>query len=89
MGRDRGKMGKCGGHVTRTKKQGSSKEVSLAEHIRHAAKESGLSVYRIAKEVDLDQSALNRFLNGTRDNIRLDVANRLFKFFGLRVIKSK
>jgi hypothetical protein len=44
-----------------------------------------LSVYRIAKETGVDQSTLNKFLGGTRDNLRLDVADRLFRFFKLRV----
>jgi transcriptional regulator with XRE-family HTH domain len=65
------------------------KDQSLADHIRCAAEESGLSVYRIARETGLDQSALNRFLNGTRDNVRLDVADRLFQFLGLRVLPRR
>jgi hypothetical protein len=52
---------------------------SLADHLRRAARASGLSVNRVAQEAGLDQSALNRFLNGTRDNLRLDVADRLFQ----------
>ncbi len=55
--------------------------LSLAEHIRLAAQASGLSVYRIAKETGVDQSTLNKFLSGTRSNIRLDIADRLFRFF--------
>ena len=55
--------------------------LSLADQIRQAAKTSGLSVYRIAKETGVDQSTLNKFLSGTRANIRLDVADRLFRFF--------
>lgn len=54
--------------------------LSLAEHIRDAAKASGLSVYRIAKDTGVDQSTLNKFLNGSRDNLRLDVADRLFRY---------
>jgi hypothetical protein len=60
--------------------------MSLAEHIRVAAKRSGLSVYHIAKASDVDQSTLNKFLTGTRDNLRLDVADRLFRFLRLRVV---
>ncbi len=59
---------------------------TLGDHIRDAAKDSGLSVNRIAQETGLNQSALNRFLNGTRENVRLDVADRLFRFLGLRVL---
>jgi transcriptional regulator with XRE-family HTH domain len=55
--------------------------LSLADQIRRAATASGLSVYRIAKETGVDQSTLNKFLSGTRANIRLDVADRLFEFF--------
>ncbi len=61
--------------------------VGIAEHIRLAAKASGLSVNQISLRAGVDQSALNRFLNGTRENIRLDVANRLFQFFGLSVLR--
>jgi transcriptional regulator with XRE-family HTH domain len=53
----------------------------LAERIRLAAAASGLSVYRIAKETGVDQSTLNKFLSGRRRSIRLDVADRLFRFF--------
>ncbi len=55
--------------------------VALAEQLRRAAAASGLSVYRIAKETGVDQSTLNKFLTGTRENLRLDVADRLFRFF--------
>lgn len=55
--------------------------LSLADQLRRAAADSGLSVYRIAKETGIDQSTLNKFLVGTRDNLRLDVADRLFRFF--------
>ena len=55
--------------------------VPLAEQFRRAAAASGLSVYRIARETGVDQSTLNKFLNGTRDNLRLDVADRLFRLF--------
>lgn len=54
---------------------------TLADQIRRAATASGLSVYRIAKETGVDQSTLNKFLSGARANIRLDVADRLFRFF--------
>ncbi|HEX5471556.1 MAG TPA: helix-turn-helix transcriptional regulator [Lacipirellulaceae bacterium] len=63
--------------------------VSLAAVLRDAARDSGLSVYRIAKEGGVDQSTLNKFLNGERNNLRLDVADRLLKFFGLCVIPKE
>jgi transcriptional regulator with XRE-family HTH domain len=64
-------------------------EPSLADQIRRAAAESGLSVNRIAKESGVDQSLLNKFLTGTRPNLRLDMADRLFRFLGLRVVRNR
>ena len=60
----------------------------LAAILRDVAERSGLSVYQIAKESGVDQSTLNKFINGDRDNLRLDVADRLFNYFGLRVVSQ-
>ena len=61
----------------------------LAASLRAAADQSGLSVYRIAKESGVDQSTLNKFLSGQRDNLTLDVADRLLEFFGMRLTKPR
>src|SRR3954447_11570075 len=63
--------------------------LSLADHLRHAARESGLSVYRLYRLAHGDQSTLNKSLAGDRDNLRLDVADRLFRVLGLRVVHRK
>jgi transcriptional regulator with XRE-family HTH domain len=70
--------------MAQPKNQGGE-ATSLAAILRQSAQRSGLSVYQIAKESGVDQSTLNKFLNGDRENLRLDVADRLFRFFGLRV----
>lgn len=62
---------------------------SLADHIRNAARDSGLSVYRLSLEAGVDQSTLNKFLAGTRNNLTLEVADRLFRVLGLRVARSR
>lgn len=68
--------------TTKQNRGGNAPRVlSLANLFRRAAADSGLSVYRIAKETGIDQSTLNKFLVGARDNLRLDVADRLFRFF--------
>lgn len=64
-------------------------QLSLAEHLRKAVSASKLSVKQIANQSNVDQSTLNKFINGTRDNIRLDVADRLFRFLGLKVTHKK
>jgi plasmid maintenance system antidote protein VapI len=63
--------------------------MSLADHIREAARESGLSVYRLAKDAGVDQSTLNKFLIGARDNLTLEVADRLFRVLGLHISRPK
>ncbi|MFO0888320.1 MAG: helix-turn-helix transcriptional regulator [Isosphaeraceae bacterium] len=63
--------------------------VSLVDHLRQAMRESGLSVYRIAKDADVDQPTLHKFLHGTRDNLTLAVADRLFRVLGLEVTGAK
>lgn len=60
----------------------------LAAVLRDAADQSEMSVYRIAKDSGVDQSTLNKFLNGERDNLTLDVADRLFEYFGLKVVQA-
>ena len=69
--------------MSAARKRGGNRRrvISLADHLRRAATESGLSVYRIARETSVDQSTLNKFVTGARSNLRLDVADRLFRFF--------
>lgn len=74
--------------MARKKNQGGEAD-SLAAELRQAAAQSGLSAYRIAKDAGVDQSTLNKFLNGQRDNLRLDVIERLFKVLGLKVVCKK
>ena len=64
-------------------------ELSLADHIRRAAEESGLSVNRLATIARVDQSTLNKFLTGSRPNLRLDIAERLFQVLGLKVVRDR
>jgi hypothetical protein len=58
---------------------------SLADQLRQAVADSGLSVYRIAKSSGIGQSVLQRFIAGDRENIRLDTADRLATYFQMRL----
>jgi len=60
---------------------------TLAEHIRAAATGSGESIYQIARNSGVDQSTLNKFMNGTRTNLTLEVADKLFEYLGLEVVE--
>ena len=66
-------------------RSGSSNRMSLAQHLRRAIRRSGLSVNQIAKSSDVDQSTLNKFVKGERNNLRLDVPDRLVRFLGIRI----
>lgn len=74
--------------MTRPVKIPDDNPTSLADLLREAARDSGMSVYRLAKEAGVDQSTLNKFLNGGRDNLTLEVADRLFRVLGLRVTRA-
>ena len=64
-------------------------EPTLADHIRAAARASGLSVRQLSKLSETDQSTLNKFLNGDRPNLRLDIADKLFRVLGLHVVPPR
>ncbi len=89
MSRKRGQLMKAAGAPRVKATRPKRKAVTLAAALRRAASESGLSVNQLAKAAHLDQSALNRFLNGTRANIRLDVADKLLAALGLELVGTR
>ncbi len=42
----------------------AKRRVKLSEQIRRAVKASGLSQYRISKELDVSESTISRFVSG-------------------------
>ena len=72
-----------------TERKTADSEPRFADLIREAARDSGRSVYRLAIEADLDQSTLNKFLSGTRTNLRLDAAEKLCRVLNLRLVGSR
>jgi hypothetical protein len=56
----------------------------LSEALRKAIRESGKSVYQIAKESDVSPIVISRFLSGDRD-IRLATADKMAEAMGLNV----
>lgn len=59
----------------------------MAETLRRAIRESGLSANALSKECGVKQTTLSGFLRG-RD-IRLSHAQRIASYLGLRLVKSK
>jgi len=64
---------------------------SVSEVLRQAITKSGETYYRIAKEAGIDWSILQRFMEGTRPNIRLDTIEKFCQHFRLelRPVKQK
>ena len=58
--------------------------MALAETLKQAIEDSGLSLYRISQDSGLDYAALHRFANGERD-LRLETADILVEYFGLEL----
>ena len=57
---------------------------SLSEALRQGIRSSDKSVYQIAKEANVSQIVVSRFLSGERD-IRMATADRLAEVLGLKV----
>ncbi len=65
--------------------------MDIANAIRRAAKRKRLTVYRIAKDTGLNQSGINQFFRGDRDELRLSTAEVLLDYldFELRAKPRK
>ena len=72
-----------------TKKPKTTTKPSLAEALRAAVLDSGLSINAIAARSGVPQPVLQRFASGQRDNIRLDTASKLAEFFGMHLTTPK
>ena len=58
----------------------------LSEQLRGMIIDSGLSVYRVAKDSGVPQPVLHRFVAGERD-MYLETADRLAAYFGVGLRK--
>ena len=59
-----------------------AKKLSLSEQLRRAIAASGKSRYRIAKDLDVSEATLSRFMSGER-GLTLKVLDRLTEYLGL------
>jgi transcriptional regulator with XRE-family HTH domain len=61
---------------------------TMTDVLKAAIEESGLTRYRIAKDTGIDQAALMRFMRG-ETSLRLDRADMLAEYLGLKLVKRK
>ncbi len=64
------------------------KIMALQDQLRQAIEDSGLSLYRIAKDSEIAYPVLFRFARGERD-LTLETATRLADFFGMRLTRPR
>ncbi|HEY8665651.1 MAG TPA: helix-turn-helix transcriptional regulator [Tepidisphaeraceae bacterium] len=64
------------------------KKTKLSDEIRRAVDDSGLSRYRIAKEIDVAESTMSRFMAG-KGGLRMNVLDRLAALIGIHVTSKK
>ena len=62
--------------------------MALQDQLRQAIQNSGLSLYRIAKESGVAYQVLHRFARGERD-LTLETATRLADYFGMRLTRPR
>ena len=62
--------------------------MSLTSQLREAIADSGLTVYRIAKDTEAPYAAIYRFATEQR-NINLETADKLAEFFGMHLTRPK
>jgi len=64
------------------------RETDLAAQLRQAIRNSGLTLYRIGVEADVDSGVLSRFFTNER-SITLTTASRIADYLGLEFRKRR
>jgi transcriptional regulator with XRE-family HTH domain len=62
----------------------SEQRVKLSDQVRRAVDASGLSRYRISKELGIAESTMSRFMSG-QGGLSMEVLDRLADLLGLRI----
>jgi plasmid maintenance system antidote protein VapI len=62
--------------------------MSLTTQLRSAIKNSGVSLYRVAKDSGVSYAVVQRFVNGERQ-IKMDAADKLADYLGMRLTRAK
>jgi len=62
--------------------------MALQDQLRQAIENSGLTLYRIAKDSGVAYQVLHRFARGERD-LTLETATKLADYFGMRLTRPR
>ncbi|MGA2032938.1 MAG: helix-turn-helix transcriptional regulator [Thermoguttaceae bacterium] len=63
--------------------------VPLATQLLGLIADSGMTINAVALASGIPQPVLQRFTSGERDNVRIDTADKLCEFFGVRLTATK
>ena len=56
--------------------------MAIRDQLRAAIDASDVTLYRIAKDAQVDWGTIQRFIDGTRPNIRIDTVEKLCECLG-------
>jgi DNA-binding Xre family transcriptional regulator len=59
--------------------------MTISQQLRTAIASADDTIYRIAKEAEVDWGTIARFLDGTRPNLRIDTVDKLCEHLGLEL----
>lgn len=65
-------------------RKAAANHISLADQLRDALKQSGLTMFRISKESGVEESVLYRFVTFER-GVQMDTAEKLAAYFGMNL----
>lgn len=60
----------------------------MSERLKDAIANCGVTRYRIAKDTEIEESALSRFMSGKR-GLSMEAIDRLLDYLGLEVVERK
>jgi plasmid maintenance system antidote protein VapI len=60
----------------------------ITDVLRRAILDSGLPLLRIARDTRVERASISRFVRG-KNSLRLDMADKLAAYFGLRLKRTK
>lgn len=63
--------------------------MTIGDQLRAAIDGADVTLYRIAKDAQVDWGTIQRFVDGTRPNIRIDTIEKLCEYLGLELLPKK
>jgi DNA-binding Xre family transcriptional regulator len=63
--------------------------MTISSQLRAAIKATDATLYRIAKDAEVDWGTLKRFVDGTRPNVRIDTVDKVCEQLGLELQPRK